>query len=249
MEVSIVLYAIGIIISGIMALISATFCIIALVGNKNQKAGIWGGGFIVSLIVLIACILVVVKRVSSKVRDGIAWAQENSNMDSQIGDYNDTKNQTRQYFLDSLQKYTPEKFAQTVPLNFYQNKQADTASDGRLIFPFLFPYQLVYNSEHFIGDIVSATSDSVLVRNVSTMAFDNNFVICKVDNTSNSELLKAGRGEIEYLLFDLRTGEYLDFVNREILIEKAGKIGYTGPQEMTYLSDIYTGWIEYPQSD
>ena len=142
-----------------------------------------------------------------------------------------------------------EKFAENIPPNFYQNKQADTASDGRLIFPFLFPFQIVYNSERFIGDIVSATSDSVLVRNVSTMAFDNNFVICKVDNTSDSELLKSGRGEIEYLLFDLRTGEYLDFVNKEILLEKAGKIGYTGPQEMMYLSDIYTGWIEYPQYD
>ena len=76
------------------------------------------------------------------------------------------------------------------------------------------------------------------------MAFDENFVIAKCDNTNDKESLKDGRGEIEYVLFDLRTREYLPFTSEQQLVEKAGKIGYTGVNTMTYLTDLYRGWID-----
>jgi hypothetical protein len=67
-------------------------------------------------------------------------------------------------------------------------------------------------------------------------------VIAKVDNRYSQDLLRAGRGEIEYVFFDLRTAEYEAFPNKELLMKIAGKIGYTGPEEMTSLSTSYRGW-------
>lgn len=243
-NISIVLFVLGIVIGGIGTLVTVTFCIIALATNKNRNAGIWAAGFAISLIILIASVLVVVKRLSQKVRQGIEWAQENSSNNYQHGDYVDTKSQDRQYFLDTLQNNTLEKYEGNIPPEFYLNKVADIASDGRLIFPFLYPYNLQYNPNNFLGDIISSKNDSVFVQNITQLAFDKNFVICKVDNTSSKELLKAGRGEIEYIFFDMRTAEYLTFVNEAIMLDKANKIGYEGPTTMTYISDDYKGWIE-----
>jgi hypothetical protein len=86
--------------------------------------------------------------------------------------------------------------------------------------------------------------DSVLVDNVSQIAFDKNFAIIKSENKNSPELLKAGRAEIEYHLFDLRTRNYETAPNLEKLLDLANRIGYEGPTTMQYLSDACRGYAE-----
>lgn len=246
---SIALFVIGIILSGISTLVTVIFTIINLANGRSRNAAMWGGGFAVSLIILILSIFVTVRKVSQKVRDGVDWAKEQSTYNNNDYSSTDYKNSDRQMFLDTLQNYIHEKYDGKVPADFYINRAADTAQDGRIVMPFIYPYSVIYDSELYLGDIIEAGSGKVYAQNISQLAFDSNFVIAKIDNTNSPDLLKAGRGELEYMLFDLRSGEYEVFPSLKKLLEVAGKIGYTGTDLMNYLSDDYTGWIEYQEYD
>lgn len=239
------LFIIGIILGGIATLVTVIFLIISLAGGKNRNAGIWAGAFAVSLIILILSVMQIAKRVGEKVATGIEWAQKNKGLTYSGDSDNDTYyQQERQYFLDTLQKYTNENLKDKVPADFYSNKKAERATDATVLLPFVYPLSIRYNPENYLGAITSDVSDSIFIGNISQLAFDENFVIAKIDNSGDEKLLKEGRGEIEYILFDLRTREYLTFVSQTLLIEKSGKIGYTGTQTMSYLSDLYRGWLD-----
>jgi hypothetical protein len=248
---NIALFVIGIVLFGLLSLISLVFTIIYLANGKSSGAAGWGGGFVASLIGLIVCIYFTVHTVSEKIKSGIDWAQQNTGTygSAPAGPDIDYKQPDRQNFLDTLKAYTNDMHEGKVPDTFYENRAADSAKDGSIIVPFLYPYSIKYNSANFIGDIIIAESGKVYASNISQMAFDKNFVIAKVDNSTSQEMLKAGKPEIEYILFDMRTGEFESFPNLQKLLEISGKIGYTGPDLMNYLSDNYTGWIEYAEYD
>ncbi len=245
MSSSVTLYIIGIAIGGIATLLTLIFTIISLSGGKNKNAGIWGIGFVIAITILILSIFQVVKRAMNKVKSGIERLEENKNNGLSLNEDRDEYNkQERGYFLDTLKKYTNPSYEGKVPADFYDNKPAENAVDGKIIVPFVYPLSIRYSSMDFLGEILSDVNDSVFLKNISQMAFDENFAIAKCDNTNDKALLKQGNAAIEYVLFDLRTREYLPFENEQQLVEKAGKIGYTGPSQMTYLTDLYRGWIE-----
>ncbi|MCC6837307.1 MAG: hypothetical protein IT234_02100, partial [Bacteroidia bacterium] len=54
---------------------------------------------------------------------------------------------------------------------------------------------------------------------------------------------------IEYLLFDMRTGNYENANNMEMLMDFANRIGFVGPKDLRYMSEDYTGWFGYEQYD
>lgn len=242
---NIALIIVGLIIGGIATLVSVIFTIISLASGKNKNAGIWAAAFAVSLTILILSIFATVRKVGEKVKSGIELLEESSkngglsvNQDNEEYDKSE-----RGYFLDSLKKYENPKYDGKVPADYYDNKPVEKTDDGKIICPFVYPFAVHYSPNAFMGSIVSDMNDTVYLANVSQMAFDENFVIAKVDNSQDTDLIKAGRGEIEYILFDLRSREFVAFTSEQQLIEKAGKIGYAGPQQMTYLTDIYRGWI------
>jgi hypothetical protein len=241
------LLIIGIVIGGIATLVSIIFTIISLATGKNQNAGAWAIGFVISITILILSAYQMIIRVGEKVKSGVEWLEEQNNNKDKSKDYDadDTSyaRQERQDFLDTLKKYVNPSFADKVPADFYDNKAPQTREE-EIVVPFLYPLSIRYNTNEFSGDIISDVNDSVFLANVTQMAFDENFAIAKVDNSSDKALLKAGRGEIEYILFDLRTREYLDFVSYEQLLDKSNKIGYTGPASMTNLSVLYRGWTD-----
>ncbi len=239
------LFIIGIIVGGLATLLTVIFMIISLATGKNQNAGIWAIGFVVSITILILSVFQMVKRVGEKVRSGVEWMEEHKNdgltYNADTDEYNKSE---RGYFLDTLKKYTNPAHEGKVPADYYENKPAENTTDGKIIVPFVYPLAVRYSTMDFNGEILSDMNDSVYLKNISQMAFDENFVIAKCDNTNDKEAIKGGKGEIEYILFDLRSREYLPFVSEQQLLEKAGKIGYAGPQNMTYLTDLYRGWIE-----
>lgn len=161
----------------------------------------------------------------------------------------ETSKNSRQAFLDTLIAYTNEHYDGKVPVEFFQNRPVEANKNGTIVLPFLYPYSIRYNPENFLGDIVQEDADKVFVKNISQLAFDKNFVIAKVDNSADAATLKEGHGDVEYLLFDTRTGEYESFVNQEKLHEFANKIGYTGSLSMNFLSDDYAAWLSYPDYD
>ncbi len=238
------LFIIGIIIGGIATLVTVIFTIISLASGKNKNAAIWGSAFALSLCILIISIFYMVRKIGEKVRSGVEWLDEHKNDGLTYNDDNDAYNkEERGYFLDTLKKYTNESLKDKVPGDYYENKLAENTEDGKIIVPFVYPLSIRYSPTDFSGEILSDVNDSVYLKNISQMAFDENFVIAKVDNSKDAALLQEGRGEIEYILFDLRTREYLPFTSEKQLLDKSSKIGYTGTQQMTYLTDLYRGWI------
>ncbi len=245
MSISIII--IGLVLGGITTLVTVIFTIISLATGKSKNAVAWGAGFVIALSILIFSIFQVVKKIGEKAKSGIEWLEENKNKGLTYNGDSDNlayQEQERQYFLDTLQKYTNEALKDKAPADYYANKPANPAVDSKITLPFVFPFSMRYNVDTYMGDIISDINDSVYLNNISQIAFDENFAIAKVNNSNDKELLKAGRGEIEYVLFDLRTREYLVFTSEQQLIEKSGKIGYSGSQYMELLSDLYRGWLE-----
>lgn len=238
---------IGLILGGILTLVTVIFTIISLASGNNKNAAAWGVGFLIALTILILSIFHVVRKIGEKAKSGIEWLEANKNKSlTYNGDCDNLEyqKQERQEFLDTLSKYTNEALKDKVPADYYANKPADAVIDSKITLPFVFPLSMRYNVDTYMGDIISDVNDSVYLNNISQIAFDENFAIAKVNNSSDKELLKAGRGEIEYVLFDLRTREYIVFTSEQQLLEKSGKIGYVGSHDMGLLSDLYRGWLE-----
>ena len=244
------LLIIGIIIAGLMTLVTLIFTIISLAGGKGKNAGAWGAGFIVSLAILIFCVIGMVQKMTSKIQSGVEWLEEHKN--TTANDWTvegEFKKGDRQEWLDTLQLHINEMYEGKVPVDFYINQKVTPDSNNSITVPFLYPYMFRYNSSTLTGDLVSDLSDSTFVQNVSQIAFDQNFAIIKVDNSLSPELLKANHAEVEYLLFDMRSRNFESAANMEKLIDLANRIGYTGPEGMTYLYDDYKGWIDYQDYD
>ena len=235
----------GIIIGGLLTLLSLILAIVSLSTGKSRNALIWGIAFIVSLAIAAFSVFMMAKRLSEKVTHGIEWIKEHEN------DYKTTQSDTdseykksdRQYFLDTLQKYTNEKYEGTVPADFYLNSSVKPDANGLLKVPFVYPYYILYNPATYTGNIMMETSDSIFVENVTAMAFDQNFALVRVDNSLSPELLKANHAETEYLLYDLRTRNFESAANKEKLLDLGRRIGYTGSTDLIYLSESYRGWI------
>jgi len=239
---SIIVVIIGIVFGSILTLVTLIFGILALSGGKTKNGLMWGLGFIFSMTFLIISIYTFVKRVGNRMKDEVAYSQQNmlSNGDS---DNNGFYQEQRQNFLDTLQKYTRESVK--VPTDFYSNESAKLNKDEyTTTLPFVYPLSFRYHVGSTLGDVISDISDSTFLKNVSIMAFDENFMIAKIDNKNDEEQLKSGHTETEYVLFDLRTREYLPFPNEIKLMETADKIGYAGSPQMNFLSDYYKGWID-----
>lgn len=233
----------GIILGGLLTILCIVFAIISLSNGKNKNAILWGAGFIVAVLMVAISVFMLFRETAARVRDTFA------DLATQNKDYNTTssiddeysKNE-RQYWLDTLQKYTNTKYDGKVPADFYINKTATTNADGTMNVPFVYPYHIRYNTTSYTGDIMMETSDSIFVQNITSMAFDENFALIKVDNSMSPEQLKAGRPETEYLLYDLRTRNFENAPNMEKLLDLARRIGYTGSTDLSYLSEIYRGW-------
>lgn len=238
---------IGIIIGGLMTIVTLVFAIISLANGRTNKALAWGAGFIIALAIVIVSVSQMVHKVSDKVKDGIEWAKEHEN--ARTSDEDEARKDERQEWLDSLQLHNIQKYENKIPADYYINNPPAKDANGKTIVPFLYPFQLLYNNTTQTADIVINGEDSVFVNNVSQIAFDENFAIIKVDNSQSQEMQKAGHPEIEYLLFDLRTRNFETAPNLEKLLDLADRIGYVGPTQMSYLSDVCRGWIEYPTYD
>lgn len=244
---SISIIVIGLIVGGLATLVTVIFIIISLAQGKNKNAAGWGIGFVIALSILILSVFQLVRRIEEKAINGIDWLEKNASKNLTYNGDSDNlayQEQQRQNFLDTLQKYTSEALKEKVPADYYANKPADPAVDSKVVLPFVYPFSMRYNEATYMGDIISDINDSVYLNNISQIAFDENFAIAKVNNAGDEALLKEGRGEIEYVLFDLRTREYLTFTSEQQLIEKAGKIGYAGSNYMELISELYRGWLE-----
>lgn len=236
------LIIVGIVIGGIFTILSLVFAIIGLANGKTKNAMAWGAGFLVSLAIVIFSIIAMVRAISTKIQDTAnIFSQYDTKADENAYDY---QQQERQYWLDSIQKYTNDMYAEKIPADFFLNKKVDVDSTGMINVPFVYPYYIRYNTYNFTGDIMMETSDSIFVQNVSMFALDQNFAIIKVDNSRSPEVLKKNHSEIEYILFDLRTRNFETPANNEKLLDLAKRIGYTGSTDMQYLSTALNGYVE-----
>lgn len=236
---------IGLIVGGLATLTTVIFTIISLAQGKSKNTIAWGIGFVLALTILILSIFQVVRKIREKALSGIEWMEKNANKNLTYNGDSDNETyyqQQRQFFLDTLEKYTNENLKDKVPADFYANKKITGGLNSTMVLPFVYPFSIRYNADTYMGDIINDVNDSVFLNNISQIAFDENFAIAKVNNAGDAKLLKEGRGEVEYVLFDLRTREFLSFTSEHQLIEKAGKIGYAGSTYMELVSELYRGW-------
>ena len=240
------IYLLGIILGGIVALVCLIFTIIMLANGKKNPSIIWGVSFIVSLCVLILFIIQMVQGVVGKAKDRFKDLAELNNQ-HQHKDYAESEyasETAKKKWLDTLQFYVRENVKSKVPADFYENKKVQINADGSVIAPFIYPYSLKFSRDNYgVADVINDQNDSVFVRNVLSFSFDENFVIAKIDNKGSADLLKNGSPEIEYILFDMRTGVYESYNNEEKLHNFADRIGFVGSLSMRYLSTEYYFWI------
>jgi len=238
------LTVIGMLLGGVAMLVTLILGIIKLAQGKGQQALIFGGAFLASLVLLVFSIFQFFTALKEKAMESLEDVKNKFENTDYVNDF--AKNE-RQSWLDTLDLYTNDAIRAKVPANFYENKEVVANEKGIMTLPFLFPYSLKYDSFNYIADIV--VDDSVFVSNVSEFAFDQNFMLAKIDNSSSKELLKKGHAEVEYLLFDLRTGNYENAPNKEKLKDLGVRIGYTGATDLKYIGDAYHGWIGYNDYD
>jgi hypothetical protein len=243
---SIMVFVIGAIIFGILTLVALVFTIISLASSKNRNALIWGISFVLVLTLTVFCILGIGRRMREKMTESFEQIMQQSTIKAD-NEYSQANKMQRQVFLDTLQNYINENYEGKVPVEFYINRVADTAANGDLVVPFLYPYSMRINEDSYLGKISLESNDSVFVENISQMAFDRNFVICRIDNQSDAAAMEKGRAEVEYVFFDMRTGNFEVFPNKQMLDKIAGKIGYTGPSDMQPVSALYSAWIDSNQ--
>ena len=233
----------GIVLGGLLTIVCIVFAIISLANGKNKNAIIWGSGFLISVLMVTISIFMLFRETAARVRDTFAdLAAQNKNYDVTSSLDDEYSKNERQYWLDTLQKYTNTKYDGKVPADFYINKTVTANADGTLNVPFVYPYYIKYNPTSYTGDIMMETSDSIFVKNITSMVFDENFALIKVDNSMSPDDLSAGRPETEYLLYDLRTRNYESAANMEKLLDLGRRIGYTGSTDLSYLSESYRGW-------
>jgi len=230
------LILLGLVLGGMLNVVSLVFAIISLRNNRKNNAIGWSAGFLASLAIVIFSVLQLAGRLGEDV------VEEHTNNNN--SGYNDEgRKAERQEWLDSLQLHNIEKYEDRIPADYYTNRPAVKNSDGIIRIPFLYPFEFLYNGVSRTGDIVIEGEDSVFVENVSELAFDENFAIIRADNSQAPELLKDGHPATEYMLFDLRTRNFENAQNMEMLLDLGRRIGYTGPQQLRSLSDACRGWI------
>ncbi len=242
------LTVIGIVLGGIATLVTLVFAIISLSTGKQKNAGFWALGFAAAISILIFSIITLVQSISSKVKDGIEWIEQH---DTSNKDYIEDVDQqlARNNWIDTLRAYTNGMYEGKVPADFYSAAFVDSDSLDRFVAPFLYPYSIRMDVNRNVADIIVDVRDTMFVQNVSQMAFDENFVIAKIDNNQSPELLKSGHAAIEYLLFDMRTGNFENAPTYEKLMDFANRIGYVGSRELKYVSELYSPWMQYEVYD
>lgn len=243
------LVIIGLIFGGLLTLLCLVFAIISLAKERYRNALIWGGGFVVALFISILSVVKLVHFAVDTIKGNRDWTELDNTIDRAERENDpgsEYRKEERQQFIDTLKAYVNEKYEDEVPAGFYANHKAVQIGPEVIRVPFLYPFRIDYNLEKYTGDIIMEGSDSIFVKNVSAMAFDQNFVIIRIDNSDSPEALRAKHAEIEYVLFDLRTRNYEEAANKEQLMDFAGRIGYTGPLELRSLASDYIGWCDDP---
>lgn len=241
------LIILGIIIGGILTLLSLIFLIISIVKAKNKNTVIWAVVFVLALGLCIYSTLEFMGRAAEKMESGFEWLKENAKDVNANTANNDDEGQKklRQNWLDTLQVYNLDKYDGKVPADFYINKPAMKDPNGLITLPFIYPYSIRYNSITNTGDLLmEGIDDSVFVNNIFQIAFDNNFAIIKVDNSQSPGLLKKDHATTEFLLYDMRTRNYEPAESMEKLLDLGNRIGYTGSKQLNNLSEAYKGWIK-----
>ncbi len=222
----------GIIITGILALISLIVTTISFKNNKKSTGIVWVIIFAMALSCTIFCFCQLIRKLPPDIK-----ALPANDKPLAID-----RSKERKVWLDTLKAYTNESFEDKLPADAYENKVADT-TNGRLILPFLYPHVLNYDPATKTASIANEFTDSILVENVSQMAFDQNFVIAMVDNSGFPALLKSGHAATEYLLYDMRTRNFEPATSKDQLMDFAKRIGYVGSLEMKPVSESYKAWL------
>ena len=112
----------GLILGGILTLVTVVFGIISLAGGKMQQAAIWLFGFCIALSMVIFSVIHIVERVKEKVETGVEWMSQHQTYNNYNNPQFDYSKQHRQDVMDTFRLMVDEKFAGNIPATFYANK-------------------------------------------------------------------------------------------------------------------------------
>jgi len=232
----------------IMTVLALIFGVIALANNKPAKF-LWLTVFLSSLVGLIICIFIVVRKAVHAVEDFAEnTAEQFDTYTDSLSGHLKTSSVDRHEINPSspqikvLKSYLPANILNNEPETFYTY----SGFKDYYRFPLRYPFSIhcmdtkdngeLYNEvnvmrfdENDNGEIFSGLSK------ISKIAFDKNFLLIEqeVSSTRTDKIIH------HYILFNFETEKKEEFSTLQKLVQAANQKGYNGPDKLMTLEQYY----------
>lgn len=228
----------------IMTVIALIFGVIALANNKSAKF-LWLTVFLTSLIGLIICIFIVVRKAVHAVEDFAenTAQQFDSYSGSMAGDLESTSVNTHEINPTSpqikiLKSYLPANILNNEPEAFYTY----SGFKDYYRFPLRYPFSIhsmysktngeLYNEVNVIRFDENDNGEIFFgINNINKIAFDKNYLLIEQEVTST----RTDKVILHYQLFNFETEKKEEFPNFQKLLQAAKEKGYNGPDSLMTL--------------
>ncbi len=230
----------------VMTVISLIFGIIALANNKQNKY-VWLATFFCSLIGLIICIVIFVRKAVNTVQNftenAIGQFENFGDSLSAIGSIDTHKANNASAHIALLKSYLPSNVSGTEPEEFYTY----LGFKDYYRYPLRYPYSIhcmytkdngeLYNESNVVrfdendnGEIYAGVS------NIHKIAFDKSYLLVEQTITST----RTDKMINHYVLYSLDTEKKEETTSLPKLIQLAKERGYTGPDTLMTMEQYHS---------
>lgn len=232
----------------IMTVIALIFGVIALANNKPAKF-LWLTVFLSSLVGLIICIFIVVRKVVNAVEHFAentaehfdAYADSMSgHMESSMNDKHEINPSSAQ--INILKSYLPANILNNELEEFYTY----SGFKDYYRFPLRYPFSIHSMFSKTNGELYNEVNVTRFdendngenfsgISNINKIAFDKNFLLIEqeVSSTRTDKIIN------HYILFNFETEKKEEVPNFQKLLQVAKEKGYTGPDSLMTLGQYY----------
>lgn len=216
----------GIILSGLLLLISVIFLIVNW--SKLKSRNIWLSLTIISFISLTGLIGYTIYSVITSAKTG--WSKMIDSVDS----YNNTYKDTRLYLLDEdspneqielLKSYHSDSLNKEIPNEFY----TDFGYSDDYRFPLRYPYSIHYSYDldnGYLKKIEKSTQKYLELTAIKRFDFDQNYFLAE------SQSYVEGESKMDYLLYHFDIDEIERFATLRELSNRASELNYSKNLEL-----------------
>jgi hypothetical protein len=228
------LFGLGVILSGIMTIVSLVMGIISFAYSKKSKF-IWLGGFFLSLIALVFCIISLVTKVTNKVGGFVKKMEQNMMVypDSTSKEGYNLSDSLNSPQIKKLRIYESEELKGQVPDQFYT--YLGFRDYYRLPLPY--PFSIHCTETPGVGDLFDERNvkkfdandngeKECLLKNIAEFAFDANYILAKCVHNQGKD------AEFKFFIYDLKTEKAEEFSNAVQMNRRAAELKFSGDKKL-----------------